>query len=393
MQIVKIPENFLTICIFFFNLQKILDKLMEEDIKKIPLSDLHEKLGGKMVPFGGFLMPVRYSSDNEEHNCVRNGVGVFDVSHMGEFVVRGEHATEFLQHIVSNDVSALFDGKVQYAYFPNNEDGVVDDLLVYRWDENEYYLVVNASNIEKDWNWIQQNNTFGVELENISDKLCLFAVQGPKALPTLQKLTDIDLASMNYYTYKAGTVAGIEDVFVSATGYTGAGGFEIYVWNKDAEKMWNAIFEAGAEFDIKPIGLGARDTLRMEMGYCLYGHELNDTDSPLEAGLGWVTKFTKNFINSENLKAQKEAGLQRKLVGIEMIDRAIPRSHYEICDAEGNKLGEVTSGTQSPTLQKGIAMGHVPTAFAKVGTEVYIKVREKLLKGVVTKLPFVKGGV
>ncbi len=366
---------------------------MEAENKRIPLNDLHEKLGGKMVPFGGFMMPVRYSSDNEEHNCVRNGVGVFDVSHMGEFVVKGERATEFLQHIVSNDVSALFDGKVQYAYFPNNEGGVVDDLLVYRWNEKEYYLVVNASNIEKDWNWVNQNNNFGVEIENISDKLCLFAVQGPKALPTLQKLTAVDLSAMDYYTFKAGSLAGIDDVIISATGYTGAGGFEIYVWNKDAEKMWNAIFEAGAEFDIKPIGLGARDTLRMEMGYCLYGHELNDTDSPLEAGLGWVTKFTKNFINSEDLKEQKQAGLQRKLVGIEMIDRGIPRSHYEICDAEGNKLGEVTSGTQSPTLQKGIAMGHVPTAFAKVGTEVYIKVREKLLKGVVTKLPFVKGGV
>ena len=366
---------------------------MEVANKKIPLNDLHEKLGGKIVPFGGFLMPVRYSSDIEEHNCVRNGVGVFDVSHMGEFVVRGERATEFLQYVVSNDVSTLFDGKVQYAYFPNNEGGVVDDLLIYRWSENEYYLVVNASNIEKDWNWLQQNNTFDVALEDLSDKLCLFAVQGPKALPTLQKLTDIDLASMDYYTYKAGTLAGIEDVFVSATGYTGAGGFEIYVWNKDAEKMWNAIFEAGAEFDIKPIGLGARDTLRLEMGYCLYGHELNDTDSPLEAGLGWVTKFTKAFINSEKLQAQKVAGLGRKLVGIEMIDRGIPRSHYEICDANGTYLGEVTSGTMSPTLQKGIAMGHVPTAFAKIGTEVFVKIREKLLKAVVVKMPFVKGGV
>ena len=366
---------------------------MEVANKKIPLNDLHEKLGGKIVPFGGFLMPVRYSSDIEEHNCVRNGVGVFDVSHMGEFVVRGERATEFLQYVVSNDVSTLFDGKVQYAYFPNNDGGVVDDLLIYRWSENEYYLVVNASNIEKDWHWLQQNNTFDVVLEDLSDKLCLFAVQGPKALPTLQKLTAIDLASMDYYTYKAGTLAGIEDVFVSATGYTGAGGFEIYVWNKDAEKMWNTIFEAGAEFDIKPIGLGARDTLRLEMGYCLYGHELNDTDSPLEAGLGWVTKFTKKFINSEKLQAQKVAGLGRKLVGIEMIDRGIPRSHYEICDANGTYLGEVTSGTMSPTLQKGIAMGHVPTAFAKVGTEVFVKIREKLLKAVVVKMPFVKGGV
>ena len=272
-----------------------------EELKTIPLGELHAAIGGKMVPFAGFLMPVRYSSDIEEHNCVRNGVGVFDVSHMGEFVVRGERALEFLQTVISNDVAALFDGKVQYAYLPNFDGGVVDDLLVYRWNENEYYLVVNASNIEKDWNWLQQNNTFGAEMENISDKLCLFAVQGPKALPTLQKLTDIDLSAMEYYTYKAGTLAGIDDVIISATGYTGAGGFEIYVWNKDAEAIWNAIFEAGKEFDIKPIGLGARDTLRLEMGYCLYGHELDDVSSPLEAGLGWVTKFNKKFINSENL--------------------------------------------------------------------------------------------
>jgi aminomethyltransferase len=346
-----------------------------------------------MVPFAGYLMPVRYSSDIEEHNTVRNGVGVFDVSHMGEFVVKGERATEFLQYVVSNDVSKLTDGKILYAYLPNHDGGVVDDLLVYRWDENEYYLVVNASNIEKDWNWLQQHNTFGVKMQNLSDELCLFAVQGPLATQTLQKLTDVNLSEMDYYTYKSGTLAGIDDVFISATGYTGAGGFEIYVWNKDAEAMWKAIFEAGAEFDIKPIGLGARDTLRLEMGYCLYGHELNDSDSPLEAGLGWVTKFSKNFINSDNLLKQKEAGLSRKLVGFELIDRGIPRGDYELCDASGQQIGHVTSGTQSPTLGKGIGLGFVPTSMSKVGTEIFVKVRDRLLKAVVAKVPFVQKGV
>lgn len=360
------------------------------ELKTIPLSDLHARIGGKMVPFAGYLMPVRYSSDIEEHNCVRNGVGVFDVSHMGEFMLTGEKAFDLVQKVVSNDASKLYDGKIMYGYLPNEQGGVVDDLLVYRVNETTYYLVVNASNIEKDWNWISSHNTAGVTMQNLSDSTCLFAVQGPKALPTMQKLTDLDLPSMEYYTFKIGTVAGIENIIVSATGYTGAGGFEIYVPNADAEKMWNAIFEAGAEFDIKPIGLGARDTLRLEMGYCLYGNDIDDNTSPLEAGLGWVTKFTKNFINSANLLKQKEAGLTRKLVGIEMIDRGIPRSHYEICDADGNKIGEVTSGTMSPTLQKGIAMGYVPTAFSKAGTEVFIKVRDKLLKAAVVKLPFVQ---
>lgn len=361
--------------------------------KKIPLHDLHEKIGAKIIPFAGYLMPVRYSSDIEEHVAVRQGVGVFDVSHMGEFVVKGEKATEFLQYVVSNDVSLLHDGKVQYAYFPNETGGIVDDLLIYRWSETEYYLVVNASNIEKDWNWLQQHNTFGVELENLSDKLCLFAVQGPQAAATLQKLTSTNLAEMDYYTFKTGTLAGIDDVLISATGYTGAGGFEVYVSNNDAEALWNAIFEAGEEFNIKPIGLGARDTLRLEMGYCLYGNDITDTTSPIEAGLGWVTKFTKNFINSEALKAQKTAGVARKLVGIEMVDRGIPRSHYEVCDAEGNNIGEITSGTMSPSLKIGIAMGYVSTEHAKIGTEVFVKVREKLQKAIVKKMPFVKAGV
>lgn len=363
---------------------------MEEQLKLVHLNDVHTSLGAKMVPFAGYSMPVLYSNLIQEHLAVRNAAGVFDVSHMGEFVVKGERATEFLQYVTSNDVSALYDGKVQYSCLPNDKGGIVDDLLVYRWNENEYYLVVNASNIEKDWNWLQQNNTFGVEMENISDNLSLFAVQGPKAIDALKKLTDLDLNSMEYYSFKAGTVAGIEDVIVSATGYTGAGGFEIYVWNKDAHKMWNAIFEAGAEFGIIPVGLGARDTLRTEMGYCLYGNDIDDTTSPIEAGLGWITKFNKSFINSDFHKEIKEKGATKKLVGFEMIDRGIPRQHYEIMDAEGNIIGEVTSGTQSPSLNKGIGMGYVTPAFTKVGSEIFINIRNKQLKAVVSKLPFLK---
>lgn len=359
-------------------------------MKTVPLHQLHIRLGAKMVPFAGFEMPVRYSSDLEEHHTVRNGVGVFDVSHMGEFSVKGPGALALVQKVSSNDAAVLYDGKVQYSYLPNATGGVVDDLLIYRITEDDYFLVVNASNIEKDWNWIQSLNTEGVAMENLSDSLCLLAVQGPKATAALQKLTTEDLASMEYYTFKIGAMAGIQDVIISATGYTGAGGFEIYVKNEDAEKMWDAIFEAGEEFGIKPVGLGARDTLRLEKGFCLYGNDIDDETSPLEAGLGWVTKFTKDFTNSEALKQQKEAGLQRKLVGFEMIDRGIPRGHYELCDAEGNKLGEVTSGTQSPTLQKGIGMGYVPVAFSKPDTEIFVKVRDRLLKANVVKLPFVK---
>lgn len=359
-------------------------------MKTVPLHQLHIRLGAKMVPFAGFEMPVRYSSDLDEHHTVRNGVGVFDVSHMGEFNVKGPGALALVQRVSANDASTLYDGKVQYSYLPNSTGGVVDDFLVYRVKEDEYFLVVNASNIEKDWNWIQSHNTDGVAMENLSDSLCLLAVQGPKASAALQKLTSEDLASMEYYTFKIGEMAGIKDVIISATGYTGAGGFEIYVKNEDAEQMWNAIFEAGEEFGIKPVGLGARDTLRLEKGFCLYGNDIDDETSPLEAGLGWVTKFTKDFVNSDALKQQKEAGLTRKLVGFEMIDRGIPRGHYELCDAEGNKLGEVTSGTQSPTLQKGIGMGYVPTAFSKPDTEIFVKVRDRLLKAKTVKLPFVK---
>jgi len=363
---------------------------MTEQLKTVPLNDLHQQLGAKMVPFAGYVMPVRYSSDLEEHHCVRNGVGVFDVSHMGEFIVKGPKALDLIQRVSANDASVLFDGKIQYSYLPNGKGGVVDDLLVYRVGAEEYFLVVNASNIDKDWNWIQSHNEEGVEMHNVSDDLCLFAVQGPKAAAALQSLTEVNLSEMGYYTFVKGVFAGLPDIIISATGYTGAGGFELYIPKEYGVQVWNAIFEAGKEFDIKPIGLGARDTLRLEMGYCLYGNDIDDTTSPLEAGLGWVTKFTKNFIDSEVLLAQKQAGVANKLVGFEMIDRGIPRGHYELCDAAGTVIGHVTSGTQSPTLSKGIGLGYVPTAHSKVGSEIFVKVRDRLLKAQVVKLPFVK---
>lgn len=360
-------------------------------MKTVPLHQVHVQLGAKIVPFAGFEMPVRYSSDMEEHHTVRNNVGVFDVSHMGEFSVKGPKALDLIQKVSANDASVLFDGKIQYSYLPNADGGVVDDLLVYRYNAEEYLLVVNASNIEKDWNWIQSHNTEGVEMKNLSDDMCLLAVQGPKATTTLQKLTAVDLGAMEYYTFQVGKMADIDNVIISATGYTGAGGFEIYIQKEDAHKMWDAIFAAGKEFNIQPVGLGARDTLRLEKGFCLYGNDIDDKTSPLEAGLGWVTKFSKDFINAADLKSQKEAGLKNKLVGFEMIDRGIPRGHYELCDAAGNKLGDVTSGTQSPTLQKGIGLGYVPTAYSKPETEIFVKVRDRLLKAKVVKLPFVKG--
>lgn len=375
-------------CTFVLSSTNFLPMEQTEQLQFVHLNDLHVALGAKMVPFAGYSMPVLYTNLIQEHLAVRNSVGVFDVSHMGEFVVKGERATEFLQYVTSNDVSALVYGKVQYSCLPNDKGGIVDDLLVYRWNENEYYLVVNASNIEKDWNWLQQNNTFDVEMENISDELSLFAVQGPKAIDALRKLTDLDLDSMEYYTFKTGTIAGIEDVLISSTGYTGAGGFEVYVWNKDAEALWKAIFEAGAEFNIMPVGLGARDTLRTEMGYCLYGNDIDDTTSPIEAGLGWITKFNKEFICADLHKKIKENGVTKKLVGFEMVDRGIPRQHYEIMDAAGNIIGEVTSGTQSPSMSKGIGMGYVATEYAKNGAEIYINIRNKYLKAVVTKMPF-----
>ncbi|EAZ80056.1 glycine cleavage system aminomethyltransferase GcvT [Algoriphagus machipongonensis] len=363
---------------------------MEDQIKEIQLNDLHIALGGKMVPFAGYNMPVRYSSDKEEHLCVRNGVGVFDVSHMGEFMVEGPEALNLIQKVTSNDASKLVEGQAQYSCFPNETGGIVDDLIVYKFSDEKYMLVVNASNIEKDWNWVNKYNTMGAQLTNISDDISLFAVQGPKAIEAVQALTPVNLSEVKFYHFTLGEFAGVKDVIISGTGYTGAGGFEIYVKNEDAEQVWKAIFEAGKDFDIKPIGLGARDTLRMEMGYCLYGNDIDDTTSPLEAGLGWITKFTKDFTNSEALLAQKEAGITRRLVGFIMQDRGIPRGHYKIVDAEGNEIGEVTSGTQSPSMNVGIGLGYVKKEFAKAGTEIFIQVRNKNLKAIVEKLPLLK---
>lgn len=357
-------------------------------MKYVTLNDLHVALGAKMIEFAGYNMPVLYNNLIQEHNAVRNSVGVFDVSHMGEFKLVGEKALDLIQLVTSNDASKLTDGKVQYSCLPNDKGGIVDDLLVYRYSANEYYLVVNASNIEKDWNWISKHNTFGVEMTNMSDDLSLLAVQGPNAIKVIQKLTSVDLSSMEYYTFTSGSVAGCEDIIISNTGYTGAGGFELYVWNKDAKKLWDALFEAGKEFDIQPAGLGARDTLRLEKGFCLYGNDINDETSPIEAGLGWITKFTKPFINHEYHKAIKENGASKKLVGFEMIDRGIPRQHYAIKDAAGNVIGEVTSGTQSPSLNKGIGMGYVTAAFSKADTEIFIDIRDKAVKAKVVKVPF-----
>jgi aminomethyltransferase len=359
------------------------------DLKYVPLNDLHVKLGAKMVPFAGYNMPVRYSSDIEEHMTVRKGVGVFDVSHMGEFTVKGPDALDLIQRVTSNDASKLIDGQAQYSCLPNKTGGIVDDLIVYKIKDNDYLIVVNASNIDKDWNWISQFNSKGVAMKNISDDLCLFAIQGPKAVATLQKLTATDLSTIKYYHFSIGEFAGVPNVIMSNTGYTGAGGFEIYVHKDHAEKVWNAIFEAGKEFDIKPIGLGARDTLRLEMGFCLYGNDIDDNSSPLEAGLGWITKFTKDFTNAATLKKQKEEGVKRKLAGFKMIDKGIPRHDYEIKDASGKVIGKVTSGTMSPMLGIGIGMGYVTTENANPGTEIFIDVRGKALKAQVSKLPLI----
>ena len=359
-------------------------------MRNTALSHKHIELGAKMVPFAGYNMPVQYEGVNAEHLTVRNGVGVFDVSHMGEFILRGPNALALIQKFSSNDASVLFDGKVQYTCMPNGKGGIVDDLLIYRVSENEYFLVVNASNIEKDWAWISSLNDLGVEMENVSDAYSLLAVQGPKAALALQELTDIALSEMVYYTFKHGNFAGVENVLISATGYTGSGGFEIYVKNEDAEKVWAALFRAGAAFGIKPIGLAARDTLRLEMGFCLYGNDIDDTTSPLEAGLSWITKFTKDFTDSDFLLNQKKSGLKRKLVAFEMIDRGIPRHDYLIKDSQNNVIGKVTSGTMSPSRQIAIGMGYVATEFSIVGTEIFIEVREKSIKAKVVALPFYK---
>ncbi|MCB0774774.1 MAG: glycine cleavage system aminomethyltransferase GcvT [Chitinophagaceae bacterium] len=360
-------------------------------MKNTPFTDKHIALGAKMVDFAGYNMPVSYTGINDEHQAVRKNVGVFDVSHMGEFILKGDRSLDLIQRVTSNDASKLKNGQAQYSCLPNAEGGIVDDLLVYCIEENNVYmLVVNASNIEKDWNWIQQHNTDGAEMHNISDKTCLLAVQGPSATKALQPLTEMDILNLRYYTFAKGAFAGVENVLISATGYTGAGGVEIYFEDKDdaAEKIWDAIFEAGKEYGIKPTGLGARDTLRLEMGFCLYGNDIDDSTSPLEAGLGWITKFTKDFTAKEIFEKQKAEGLKRKLVGFEMLERGIPRQGYDICDADGNTIGNVTSGTQSPSLNKAIGMGYIQTPLTAAGSAIMIRVRDKLIPAKVVKVPF-----
>lgn len=360
-------------------------------MKQTPFYEVHKKLGAKMAPFAGFEMPIDYSGIKKEHFAVRESVGVFDVSHMGEFWVKGPQAFAFLQLVTSNDISLLKPGKAQYSCLPNREGGIVDDLVIYQYEEEKYMVVVNAANIEKDWQHCLENNPMEAELENASDNIGQLAIQGPNAIKVLQKLTDIDLCSIPYYHFSVGKIAGIEEVIISNTGYTGAGGFELYFYPQDAIKLWDAIFEAGAEFNIQPIGLAARDTLRLEKGFCLYGNDIDDSTSPLEAGLGWITKFTvdNNFINRKSLEEQKENGLKKRLKGFIMEEKGIPRHGYEICDNNGNGIGNVTSGTMSPILNKGIGLGYVTQPYWKPGAEINIKVRNKLLKAKITKTPFV----
>lgn len=361
-------------------------------MKTTPFTEKHIALGAKMAEFAGYNMPISYTSINEEHAAVRNNAGVFDVSHMGEFMFTGPNALELIQRICSNDAAKLEAGKAQYTCFPNNEGGVVDDLIVYCLEPNEkYLLVVNAANIEKDWNWVVKNNTNNATIENISDSVAQLAIQGPKANEILQSLTDVELSNLKYYTFTIGTFAGVGDVLISATGYTGSGGVEIYIKDtpENAQKVWDAIFEVGAPKGLRPIGLGARDTLRLEKGYCLYGHEIDDTTSPIEAGLGWITKFTKDFVGKEHAAKVKEEGVKRKLIGLEMVDRGIPRQGYELQDADGNKIGVITSGTQSPSLGKAIGIAYVNKENAAEGNEVFVSVRDKALKAKVVKMPFV----
>ncbi|MDB9956240.1 glycine cleavage system aminomethyltransferase GcvT [Flavobacteriaceae bacterium] len=361
-------------------------------MKNTALTHIHESLGAKMVSFAGYNMPVQYEGVTAEHLTVRSAVGVFDVSHMGEFLVEGTEALTLLQKVTSNDVSKLAIGDAQYSCLPSDIGGIVDDLICYRLKEQTYLLVVNASNINKDWNWIQKHNqTIGAELKDLSDSYSLLAIQGPKAIEAMQSLTSIDLAEISFYTFKIADFAGAEHAIISATGYTGSGGFEIYVKNEQVAEVWKQVFAAGDPYGIKPIGLAARDTLRLEMGYCLYGNDINDTTSPIEAGLGWITKFTKDFVNSENLKAQKEAGITKKLVAFELTERGIPRHDYKIVDADGKEIGIVTSGTMSPSLSKGIGMGYVPKEISKPGNEIFIQVRKKQIPATIIKLPFYKG--
>jgi len=359
-------------------------------MKNTALTHIHESLGAKMVPFAGYNMPVQYEGVTAEHETVRNGVGVFDVSHMGEFLLTGPNALALIQKVTSNDASVLTIGRAQYSCLPNADGGIVDDLIVYKLKDEQYLLVVNASNIDKDWNWISQHNDMGVDMRNISDDYSLLAIQGPMAMEAMQTLTSIDLAAIKYYHFEVADFAGIEHVIISATGYTGSGGFEIYAKNTEIEQIWNKVFEAGAAYGIKPIGLAARDTLRLEMGFCLYGNDINDTTSPLEAGLGWITKFSKDFVNSEALKQQKEAGVARKLVGFELTERGIPRHDYEIVDAHGTVIGIVTSGTMAPSLNKGIGLGYVPVAYAAEDSEIFIRIRKNDVPAKVVKLPFYK---
>ena len=360
-------------------------------MKNTALTHIHEALGAKLVPFAGYNMPVQYEGVNAEHETVRKGVGVFDVSHMGEFFLKGENALDLIQKIGSNDASKLTPGKAQYSCMPNNDGGIVDDLIIYMIAENEYMLVVNASNIEKDWNWIKSHNTFGVEMEDRSEDWSLLAIQGPKAAEAMQSLTSVNLSEIKFYTFEITDFAGLPNVIVSATGYTGSGGFEIYVKNEDVEAVWNKVFEAGADWGIKPIGLAARDTLRLEMGYCLYGNDIDDTTSPIEAGLGWITKFTKEFVNHEALAKEKEQKPERRLVAFELDERGIPRQGYDIVDGNGKVIGNVTSGTMSPSLGKGIGLGYVPRIFSKSGTQIHIQVRKKAIPATIVKLPFYKG--
>ncbi len=359
-------------------------------MKNTALTHIHEALGAKMVDFAGFKMPVSYEGVTAEHETVRTGVGIFDVSHMGEFLLSGENALNLIQKISSNDASTITVGGAQYACMPNNEGGIVDDLIIYRIKDTQYLLVVNASNIEKDWNWISSHNDMGVDMKNLSDDYALLAIQGPKSIEALQSLTSIDLSKIPYYRFEVADFAGIPYVIISATGYTGSGGFEIYCKNSEVETIWNAVFKAGKAFNIKPIGLAARDTLRLEMGFCLYGNDINDTTSPLEAGLGWITKFSKPFVNSDFLKAQKEAGLTKKLVAFEMQERAIPRHDYQIVDASGKNIGVVTSGTMSPSMNIGIGLGYVSIENSTIDNEIYIQIRNKNVAAKVVKLPFYK---
>ena len=360
-------------------------------MKEVALTRIHEQLGAKMVPFAGYNMPVSYEGVNAEHETVRKAVGVFDVSHMGEFLVSGPNALELIQKVCSNDASKVVVGQAQYNCLPNETGGIVDDLIIYRIEDEKWLLVVNASNIDKDWEWISKQNTMGAEMRNLSDDYSLLAIQGPKAIEAMQSLTSVDLSAIKFYHFEVAEFAGIEHVIISATGYTGSGGFEIYCKNSEVEQVWNRVMEAGKEFGIKPIGLAARDTLRLEMGYCLYGNDISETTSPLEAGLGWITKFTKDFVNSDNLKKQKEEGVKRKLVGFELTERGIPRHDYEITDKDGNIIGIVTSGTMAPSLNKAIGLGYVTVENSAPGTEIFIQIRNKPIAAVVVKTPFYKG--